>query len=115
MDTKIPDRPPVALHPVPKDVTHRMKTTATAQALDDDKVNYLERLLVVSVTRAIMMCACSALRFLLRLSPRSIRDIHVSCHAIDSYVQGRLCSVMQVARPSARLILPYSKSRGHVT
>lgn len=103
MDTKIPDRPPVALHPVPKDVTHRMKTTtATTAQAPDDKVDYLERLLVVSVTRAIMMCTCSALRFLLRLSPRIIRDIHVSCYAIDSRIQGRLCSVMQVAlsRPS---------------
>ncbi|XP_020291529.1 dual specificity protein kinase CLK2 isoform X2 [Pseudomyrmex gracilis] len=47
MDTKIPDRPPVALHPVPKDVTHRMKTTtATTAQAPDDKVDYLERLLV---------------------------------------------------------------------
>ncbi|KAM0735080.1 hypothetical protein ACS0PU_011193 [Formica fusca] len=95
MDTKIPDRPSVDLHPMSKrpHAVFGVNSTATAQA-PDKKVHYLQRLLLVSATRAIKMCASTALRSLLRLSPRGVRG--VSCgYSIASDNYDRLCLAMQ--------------------
>ncbi|XP_011062852.1 PREDICTED: dual specificity protein kinase CLK2 isoform X4 [Acromyrmex echinatior] len=78
MDTKIPDGPPgVDLHPTSKcpHVVLGVSSTAPAQAHPDDGVHYLQQVFLVSITRAIVMCASTALRSLLRLSPRSVRDM----------------------------------------
>ncbi|KAL6260182.1 hypothetical protein P5V15_007716 [Pogonomyrmex californicus] len=87
MDTKIPDGPPgVDLHPTPKcpHVVFGASSTATAQAQPDDGVHYLQQVLLVSVTRVIKMCASTALRSLLRLSPRGVRGIsHRSTNWFD--------------------------------
>ncbi|XP_050455821.1 dual specificity protein kinase CLK2 isoform X2 [Cataglyphis hispanica] len=48
MDTKIPDRPSVDLHPMSKrpHAVFGVNSTATAQASDNNKVHYLQRLLL---------------------------------------------------------------------
>lgn len=97
MDTKIPDRPFFDLHPTSKrpHAVFGVNSTVTAQA-SDDKVHYLQRLLLVSVIRAITMCASIALRSLLRLSPRGVRGVsHGYSIGPDNY--DRLCLAMQVA------------------
>jgi len=95
MDTEIPDRPPVDLHPTSRrpHVACGVNSTVEAQAPKGDGI-YLQRLLLVSVTRAIKMCATSALRFLLRLSSRNIRAISRCSVDTDSY--NRLFLAMQV-------------------
>ncbi|KAL6439147.1 hypothetical protein ACFW04_003833 [Cataglyphis niger] len=46
MDTKIPDRPSVDLHPKRPHAVFGVNSTATAQASDNNKVHYLQRLLL---------------------------------------------------------------------
>lgn len=98
MDTKIPDGPPgVDLHPTSKcpHVVLGMSSTATAQAHPDDGVHYLQQVFLVSITRAIVMCASIALRFLLRLSSRSVRDMP-RCLTIWTGRASRPCLAVQV-------------------
>lgn len=97
MDTEIPDRPSVDLHPTSKrpHTVFGVNSTVTAQA-PDDKVHYLKRLLLVSVARAIKMCASTALRSLLvRLSPRGVRGVSRG-YSLGSDNYDRLCLAMQV-------------------
>lgn len=81
MDTKIPaGLPGVDLHSTSKHphvVLGVTSTTAIAQAHPDDKVHYLQQVLLVSITRAIMMCARIVLRPFLRLSQKGVHG--VSC------------------------------------
>jgi len=112
MDTKIPDEPGVDLHPTSKcpHVVLGASSAATAQAHPDDGgVHYLQRVLLVSITRAITMCASTALRFLLRLSPRRVRGVS-RCLTIWTGRASRPCLAVQVAR--ARLLTP-SELRRH--
>lgn len=101
MDTEISNRLPVDLHPTSRrpHVACGVNSIVAAQASEGDGA-YLQRLLLVSVTRAIKMCATSALRFLLRLSPRYIRT--VSRCSVDTDSCNRLYLAMQVAY--ARLV-----------
>lgn len=97
MDTEIPDRPSVDLHPTSKrpHTVFGVNSTVTAQA-PDDKVHYLKRLLLVSVARAIKMCASTALRSLIvRLSPRGVRGVSRG-YSLGSDNYDRLCLAMQV-------------------
>ncbi|XP_071654085.1 uncharacterized protein [Temnothorax longispinosus] len=75
MDTKRPEGPPaVDLDPKRPHVLLGVSSTATATAPahPDDGVRYLRQVLLVSVTRARMMCASTALRSLLELSRRGV-------------------------------------------
>lgn len=109
MDTKIPDGPPdVDLHPTSKcpRVVLGVSSTATAQAQPDDGVHYLQQVLLVSIARAITMCASTALRSFLRLSPRGLRGMP-RCLTIWTGQPGRTsrpCLAVQVAR--ARSLTP---------
>lgn len=108
MDTKIPDRPSLDLHPMSKrpHAVFGVNSTVTAQA-SDDKVHYLQRLLLVSVIRANKMCASIALRSLLRLSPRGVRGVPYrgGC-SIGPGNYDRLCLAMQVVS-----IIPLARRR----
>ncbi|XP_011876056.1 PREDICTED: dual specificity protein kinase CLK2 isoform X6 [Vollenhovia emeryi] len=81
MDTKIPDGPPgVDLHPTSKRPHAALgvssaATAQAAQAYPDDGVHYLKQVLLVSIARAITMCAGTALRSLLGLSRRGVRSM----------------------------------------
>jgi len=98
MDTKIPDGPPsVDLHPTSKcpRVVLGVSSTATAQAHPDNGVHYLQQVFLVSIIRAIVMCASTVLRFFLRLSPKSIRDMP-RCLTIWTGRISRPCLAVQV-------------------
>lgn len=118
MDTKIPDGPPpgVDLHPTSKrpHVVLGVSSTATqAQAHPDDGVHYLQQVFLVSIARAVTMCASTALRCvalrctLLRLSSRGVRGMP-RCLTNWTGHASRPCLAVQVAR--ARLILSHPLS-----
>lgn len=101
MDTKIPDGPPdVDLHSTPKlphVVTLGVSSAATAQAHPDDGVNYLQQVLLVSITRAIMMCTSIVLRHLLRLPQKGVRIVSCCLTNWSGYAN-RSCFPVKVAR-----------------
>lgn len=110
MDTKIPDGPSLDLHPMSKrpHAVFGVNSTVTAQA-SDDKVHYLQRLLLVSAIRAIKMCASIALRSLLRLSPRGVRGVaHGGGYSIGPDNYDRLRLAVQVVS-----IVPLARRRRH--
>ncbi|XP_077274770.1 uncharacterized protein LOC143904201 [Temnothorax americanus] len=95
MDTKIPEGPSaVDLRPTSTSKRPRVllgvSSTATAHAHPDDGVRYPRRVLLVSVARAIVMCASTALRSLLELSRRGVRGMP-RCSTIWTGHAGRPC------------------------
>lgn len=107
METKIPDGlPDVDLHPTSKcpHVVLGVSSTTAAQAHPDDGVHYLQQVFLVSIARAITMCASTALRSLLRLSPRGVHGMP-RCSTNWTSCASRPCFAVQVAR--AHLVIPF--------
>jgi len=99
MDTKIPDGSSgVDLHSTSKHphVVVGVTSTTMAQAHPDDGVHYLQQVLLVSIMRAIMMCARIVLRPLLRLSQKDVHGVFCCLTNWTGYAN-RSCLAVKVA------------------